>query len=153
MTINALWFSCKVPVILVRFLITLEFYQQIFEKYSNAKFHENRSSGSRVVPCGRTDRQTDMTKLIVAFCYFANEHKGTQEKLYFHFTQTRSSFCALIFMSSACSRPKCCRPHHMKGYAGLIYLVVLEAGGEKLSWTFWLNLSMVHMLFDVTDAS
>jgi len=30
----------------------------IFEKYSNAKFHENPSSGSRGVPCGRTDRHT-----------------------------------------------------------------------------------------------
>jgi hypothetical protein len=41
----------------------LEFSRQIFEKYSNIKFHENPSSGSRVVPRGRTD----MTKLIVAF--------------------------------------------------------------------------------------
>ena len=30
----------------------------IFEKYSNAKFDENPSSGSRGVPCGRTDRHT-----------------------------------------------------------------------------------------------
>jgi len=37
----------------------LEFTQDIFEKYSNIKFHENPSSGSRVVPCGRTERQTD----------------------------------------------------------------------------------------------
>jgi len=36
----------------------LEFSQQIFEKSSNIKFNENPSSGSRVVPCGRTDRQT-----------------------------------------------------------------------------------------------
>ena len=34
--------------------------------------HENPSTGSRVVPCRRTDRQTDMTKLLVAFRYFAN---------------------------------------------------------------------------------
>jgi len=33
----------------------LEFSRQFFEKYSNIKFHENPSSGSRVVPCGRTD--------------------------------------------------------------------------------------------------
>jgi len=31
-----------------------EFSQQVFEKYSNLKFHENPSGGSRVV-CGRTD--------------------------------------------------------------------------------------------------
>jgi len=36
----------------------LEFSRQIFEKYSNIKFHENSSSGSRVVPRGRTDRRT-----------------------------------------------------------------------------------------------
>jgi len=26
-----------------------------FQKYSNTKFYKNPSSGSRVVPCGRTD--------------------------------------------------------------------------------------------------
>jgi hypothetical protein len=31
------------------------------------KFNENPSSGSRIAPCGRTDGQTDTTKLIVAF--------------------------------------------------------------------------------------
>jgi len=36
----------------------LEFYRQIFKKYSNIKFHENPSSGSSVVPLGRTDGQT-----------------------------------------------------------------------------------------------
>ena len=46
----------------------LEFFPQIFEKYSNIKFYENPSSGSRVVPCG----QTDMTKPIVAFRNFVN---------------------------------------------------------------------------------
>jgi len=41
-----------------------DFSQQVFEKYSNIKFHENPSSGSRVVLC---DGQTDMTKLTVSF--------------------------------------------------------------------------------------
>ena len=50
----------------------LEFSRQIFEKSSNIKFHENPSSGSRVVPC----RRTDMTKLIVAFRNFANAPKN-----------------------------------------------------------------------------
>jgi len=31
----------------------------IFEKYTNIKFRVNPSSGSRVVPCGQTDRRTD----------------------------------------------------------------------------------------------
>ena len=34
---------------------------------SNTKFHQDPSSGSRVVPCGRTDGHTDMRKLIIAF--------------------------------------------------------------------------------------
>jgi len=38
-----------------------EFSGQIFEKYSNLKFHEHPSSGIRVVSCGRTDRQTCRT--------------------------------------------------------------------------------------------
>ena len=42
----------------------LEFYRQIFEKYSNTKFHENPSSGSIVLSCGRTGR---FEEAIVAF--------------------------------------------------------------------------------------
>jgi hypothetical protein len=49
----------------------LEFSRQTFEKCSNIKLHENPPSGSQVGPCGRTDRQTGMTKLILAFRNFA----------------------------------------------------------------------------------
>ena len=42
-----------------KILTKLEFSRQIVEKYSNIKFHENPSFGSRVVLCGRTDRITD----------------------------------------------------------------------------------------------
>ena len=52
-----------------------EFSREIFEKYSNLKFHENLSIGSRVVQCGRMDRQTNMTNLIVAFCNITNARK------------------------------------------------------------------------------
>jgi len=45
--------------ILVRFLMKLQIPRQIFEKSPNIKFHENPSSGSRVVPCGRTDRHDE----------------------------------------------------------------------------------------------
>jgi len=44
----------------------LEFSRQIFEKYSNIKFHENTSSGSRVVSCGRTDRHDEIKKSLFA---------------------------------------------------------------------------------------
>jgi len=45
----------------------LNFLEKFLEEYTNIKFHENISSDSQVVPYGRTDRQTDMKKLIVAF--------------------------------------------------------------------------------------
>jgi hypothetical protein len=52
-------YSCQI-------LMTLEPLQQIFEKLSNVKFHEDASSGKRVDPCGLTD----MTKFIVCFRSF-----------------------------------------------------------------------------------
>jgi len=36
-----------------------EFSGQTLEKSSNAKFHENPFSGSRIVPCGENDLRTD----------------------------------------------------------------------------------------------
>jgi len=50
----------------------LDSYGQIFEKYSNTKFHEYLSSGSQVIPRGQTDKWTDMKKLIIAFHSLAN---------------------------------------------------------------------------------
>ena len=68
------WSSCTVPLLLSEFNEKLIF-SITFEKYSNIKFHENPSSGSRLVPWGRTERQTerqtDRTKLLVAFRNFA----------------------------------------------------------------------------------
>ena len=39
-------------------LMKLEFSGQIFKQYPNTNFHENPTSGSRVVPCGQTNGQT-----------------------------------------------------------------------------------------------
>jgi len=61
-------FHVKCPLFLPDFNKTLIFSTFFFEKCSNIKFHENSSSGSRVIPCGRTD----MTKLKVAFRNFSN---------------------------------------------------------------------------------
>ena len=58
-------YSCQV-------LMKLEFSQQIFEKKLNIRFHQNPSSGSRVVSCGLIY----LTKLIVAFHNFANVLKN-----------------------------------------------------------------------------
>ena len=54
--------SCKI-------LMKPEFFR--FLKNSNFKFQENPSSGSRVVPCGKTDAPTGMTNLTVACRNFA----------------------------------------------------------------------------------
>jgi len=49
----------------------------MFEKYSNIQLHEKPRSGSRAVPCGQMDRQTqtDMMKLTLVFLNFANMPK------------------------------------------------------------------------------
>jgi hypothetical protein len=48
--------------------------RRIFEKYSNIKFRENPSGGSR--GCSTwTDGKTDMTKLVVTFRNFVNARK------------------------------------------------------------------------------
>jgi hypothetical protein len=54
----------------------LAFSRQIFEESSNIKFNQNPFSRSRFVPCVRTDGQTNMKKLIVAFRNFANAPKN-----------------------------------------------------------------------------
>jgi hypothetical protein len=50
MSVGLSYYSCSV-------LMELEFSTRILEKYSNIKLHESPCSGSRVVPCVRTDRQ------------------------------------------------------------------------------------------------
>jgi hypothetical protein len=67
--------SCRVSVILVKLQWSLNFLDRSSKKYSNIKFHENPSSGSPAVPCGRTDVQT-WRKLIFAFRNFANAPKN-----------------------------------------------------------------------------
>jgi Ni,Fe-hydrogenase III component G len=67
-------YSCRVRFSMVRYYWE-EVSRQIFERYSDMKFQENPSTGSRVVPCGHTDRETDLTKLIVVFLNFEDAPK------------------------------------------------------------------------------
>jgi len=50
----------------------VDFLRKFLEKFSNIEFDENPCSKSKDVPCGKSVRQTDMTKLIVAFRNVAN---------------------------------------------------------------------------------
>jgi hypothetical protein len=63
--------SCKVPLFLED-LKKLDFPTVFRRKSPDLKFHQNPSSGSRVVSCGQTEGQTGMKKLIVAFRNFAS---------------------------------------------------------------------------------
>jgi hypothetical protein len=51
----------------------LEFSRQIFEKYTNIKFHEICPMETELF---LADRRTDMMKVIVAFRNFANASKN-----------------------------------------------------------------------------
>jgi len=62
-------------------LKTFAFFSTDFSKYPQiSNFHENPSSGNRVLPFGRTDGRTDMTKLAVAFRSFTNAPKKKDRK-------------------------------------------------------------------------
>jgi hypothetical protein len=51
--------------------MNLKFSKQIFEKYSNTKFHDKLSAGSRDVAYEQTDALTERhDKIIVAFHHF-----------------------------------------------------------------------------------
>ena len=88
-------YSCQI-------LMKLEFSGQVFEKYLNIKFHENPSSGSRVVPCGQTDRGSDM-KLTVAVkrVYTESPVRGSRETAADNLTRCLSS----ILIPSSLLRP------------------------------------------------
>jgi hypothetical protein len=93
--------------------------------WSSTKLHEYPSSGSRVVPLGRTDGQSDMTKLIFAFRNLANAPKNTRncERCWFSVCQ----FCdqhpielnriidQLSALVELCcySSPRLCRDGHL----------------------------------------
>ena len=97
---NVRWFSCKVPVILVRVKSNLNSLDRFFEKWFLTNFHENSSFGVPNFPCGQTDRHRDrqaaMTKLVVTSCNFANAPKNG------HFTLMHNSTSRLSWPESRC---------------------------------------------------
>jgi len=50
-----------------------DFSRNFFEKFSNIKFHENPSSGRRVVSCGQTDRHGEADSCFSKFCERASK--------------------------------------------------------------------------------
>jgi hypothetical protein len=55
--------------------MNIKFFLADLKKYSNTRFYDNPSSGSRGDPCGQTDRQADMAELTFPFRNFANALK------------------------------------------------------------------------------
>jgi hypothetical protein len=67
----------------------VEFSGQIFEECPNIKFHENPSTGSQIVPCGRTDGQRDRQmdrhdKANTQFSQFVNVPKKSKYSVSYH---------------------------------------------------------------------
>jgi len=60
--------SCTLPAILVKLKETSIFHNRFFGKHSHIKFHETFSGGSRVAPCGRTDRRVEANSRFSQFC-------------------------------------------------------------------------------------
>jgi len=75
--------SCKVPLLL--FLLDFKWiwaFLRDSRKITNIKFHENPSSGSRVVPCGRMDRRADWHKEAnIRFSQFCESAKKVSEAI------------------------------------------------------------------------
>ena len=77
---NVYWSHVNYRLFLSDFNETWIFLYRLSTKYPKIKFHENPSSGTRVVVCGESDegidRQTDTTKVTVAFRNFAKAPKN-----------------------------------------------------------------------------
>jgi hypothetical protein len=62
---------------------SFEFPREIFDKYSDIKFFENSSVAAKLLHAdtGQKGRETDITKIIVTLCNFANAPKNEQNIL------------------------------------------------------------------------
>ena len=88
--------SCKVPSF-CHILIKMKFPRHIFEKYTTINFHENPSSCSRVVPCGRMDRQTEKhDEANSRFSQFCERAEMLKNFLYQIYHRQRLRACCLF---------------------------------------------------------
>ena len=98
-------------------VITLESSRQVFEKYSNIKFHENPSSGSQVVPCGRTG----ITKLTATFRNTANASKTVRNQIHlrnqFHVRCNRITAQGKMLRSQSAVRTRLKRSELRTGFS------------------------------------
>ena len=81
------------------FSVKLESSRQIFEKYSNIKFHKNPSS-----ECGRTDTHSSMMKINIAFRSFANVSKTVNARNMPEFTHVGKTLANKNCVYGAISR-------------------------------------------------
>jgi len=79
----------------------IEFSKRIFEKYSNTKFHENLSGGSRVVPRGWTDgrnnRHGEPRSRFPKFCERAWKPKASKYMSHLYIVCTKGSKFDFVF--------------------------------------------------------
>jgi len=92
-------FSCPV-------LMKFDFPDRFSKNLQKITLQEAPSIGSRVVSCGQTegwrDRGTDLTKLILAFCNFANASKkmfASPQNINFIFINTQIQNTSFAFIS------------------------------------------------------
>ena len=78
MITNVFWSSCNVPVVLSD-IIKLEGSRQILKKLLKYLIQRKSVLWTRVVPCGRTDGQTGMTKQTTDYRNFANAPKNGRQ--------------------------------------------------------------------------
>ena len=76
---------CYFVICVYSFLSTLsykryDFREKKFEKHSNIIFYENPSSGSRVVPCGQTDRHDEANSRFRNFAKALTERKHSYDR-------------------------------------------------------------------------